>query len=183
MVKASVKAGGDWLVAGARQDPQSITREWRPTDLDLIAGVIVREMRPVLTGYGHLTEMLRSEWLNGADQVGQIFTSTLMPGRISAWHAHAETTDRLFVAAGMLRVVLYDAREDSPTYGRVNDIRLGALRPALVVVPPRVWHGTQNIGAEPSVLINAVDVAYRYEAPDHWRVAPDCPEIPYQFPR
>jgi dTDP-4-dehydrorhamnose 3,5-epimerase len=173
----------DWRIAGAQRDRQSITREWRPSDIRLIDGVAVHEVRPVMTGYGHLTEMLRSEWLGGAEKIGQIFTSTLMPGRISAWHAHGETTDRLFVATGLMRVALYDARAGSPTFGLVNEIRLGAIRPALVIVPPRVWHGIQNIGAEPSVLINAVDVAYEYESPDHWRVAHDCPDIPYQFPR
>jgi dTDP-4-dehydrorhamnose 3,5-epimerase len=58
---------------------------------------------------------------------------------------------------------------------------MGATHPRLLIVPPRVWHGVANIGNEPLVLVNAVDVAYQYDSPDHWRVAPDSPAIPFSF--
>ncbi|MFP5245777.1 MAG: dTDP-4-dehydrorhamnose 3,5-epimerase family protein, partial [Thermoanaerobaculia bacterium] len=113
--------------------------------------------------------------------VDQVFQVVLFPGAISAWHAHASTIDRLFASNGLVRIVLYDARKDSPTYGKVNDFRFGTVRPALVYIPPRVWHGVMNIGDGPSVLINMPDRAYCYEDPDHWRVPADSPEIPFRF--
>lgn len=172
----------DWLLPGARQDQESITKDWQPSRLTLIDGVRVREVRPVLTAYGHLTEILRAEWLTDNDRVEQIFASTLQPGGLSAWHAHAETTDRLFVVAGQIRAVLYDSRADSPTRGVVNEIRLGEQRPSLLIIPPKVWHGVQNYCNTTAVLLNAVDHAYRYEGPDHWRVPPDSTTVPYTFP-
>lgn len=172
----------DWLLPDAKRDAQSITRDWQPADQRLIDGISIREMRPVLTGYGHLTEALRGEWLAGAATVDQIFFSTLQAGGISAWHAHGETTDRLFVVSGQMRVVLYDARQGSPTRGLINEFKLAAVRPMLVVIPPRVWHGVQNYCGAPAVLMNAVDRAYRYEDPDHWRLPADSPEVPYTFP-
>ena len=171
-----------WLLEGARQDRQSITKEWIPFGQKTIDGVVMHEMRPVITGYGYLIEMFRSEWSPENTKVDQVFMSCLSPGAISAWHAHGETVDRLFVASGRARIVLYDGREGSPTYGTLNEFRLGPVRPAVLIVPPRVWHGVQNAGAEPVVLINAVDRAYQYEDPDHWRVAPDSPTIPYTWP-
>jgi dTDP-4-dehydrorhamnose 3,5-epimerase len=63
----------------------------------------------------------------------------------------------------------------------LNEFRLGMMRPGLVVVPPKVWHGVQNLADEPSSLVNLVDQAYRYENPDHWRVPPDSPHVPYRF--
>jgi dTDP-4-dehydrorhamnose 3,5-epimerase len=44
-----------------------------------------------------------------------------------------------------------------------------------------VWHGVQNVHPGPSSVLNLVDRAYRYEAPDHWRLPPDTAEIPYRF--
>ena len=96
-----------------------------------------------------------------------------------AWHEI--TTDRLFVADGLLKIVLYDAREGATTYGRINEFRLGALRPGLLVVPPGVWHGVQNIGPDSGRLLNLVDCAYRYDDPDHWKLPPDTDRIPYSF--
>lgn len=172
----------DWLLPGASRDGVSITREWQPVVQDLISGVDIRQVRPVLTGYGHLVEIFRSEWQAEQSQVDQVFASTFQPGGLSAWHAHATTTDRLFVVAGQMRIVLYDARQDSPSYGKVNEFLLGEQRPMLLVVPPRVWHGVQNYCATNAVLINAVDLAYQYDAPDHWRLSSDTDAVPYRFP-
>ena len=107
----------------------------------------------------------------------------LVPGGISAWHAHEHTTDRLFVTAGLVRMVFYDNREGSPTRGLVTELKFGEHRPALVVVPPRVWHGLQNIGSDTARILNLVDRAYDYAAPDHWRVPADSPAVPFVFPR
>lgn len=172
----------DWLLPAAHKDRESITKDWSPVGLKLIDGIQIKEVRPVMTGYGHLTEVLRGEWIPGNAHVDQIFVSTLLPGGLSAWHAHEKSTDRLFVVAGHMRMVFYDARENSPTRGLINEFRSGVQRPMLIVVPPRVWHGVQNYGNTPAVLLNAVDKAYSYENPDHWRVPPDSESVPYTFP-
>jgi dTDP-4-dehydrorhamnose 3,5-epimerase len=105
----------------------------------------------------------------------------LEPGAISAWHAHAHTTDRLFVSHGLMRIILYDARIGSPTHGVLNQMRFGTIRPALVCVPPQIWHGVQNVSSGAAILLNIVDVAYSYSDPDHWRVPEDCSDIPFRF--
>jgi len=171
-----------WQLDGARKDGQSVTPAWSPHDQQLIGGVSVREIANVPKQNGWLTEIFRREWNDGKPfEIDQIFQTILNASAISAWHAHEITTDRLFVSFGMMRIVLFDAREGSPTHGRINEFRFGSVRPALIIVPPRVWHGVQNISAEPSVLLNIVDRAYDYAAPDHWRVPPDDPSIPFQF--
>ena len=172
---------GSWQLDGAIRDPQSITREWIPVGQPFIDGVVLHEIKPVIAGYGHLVEIVRAEWLGPTPHIDQIFQATLTPGAVSAWHAHEHTTDRFFVLAGTARVVLFDRRHDSPTAGVVNEFRLGALRPALLVVPPRIWHGVKNVGHDPMCLLNVVDRAYEYDAPDHWRVPMDHPDVPYRF--
>ncbi|MDO9023579.1 dTDP-4-dehydrorhamnose 3,5-epimerase family protein [Zwartia sp.] len=170
-----------WLLQAATKDQQSITKDWKPSQPSLIHGVTVREINAVLTDYGHLNEVFRTEWHPKNDRVDQIFVSTFQSGGLSAWHAHGETTDRLFVVAGQMRVVLYDSRTDSPTFGKINEIKLGSHRPSLLVIPPKVWHGVQNYLNNPAILINAVDHAYCYENPDHYRLASDSTTIPYSF--
>jgi dTDP-4-dehydrorhamnose 3,5-epimerase len=171
----------EWLLPGAKQDGPTVDADWCPVDQPCIAGVRIKEIRNVPTGYGWLSEVWRGDWALDELPVDQVFQSTLALGGVSAWHAHAETTDRIFVNHGMIRLVLYDARRDSPTFGLVQPVLSGMLRPRLIVVPPRVWHGVQNVHDRPSSLLNLVDRAYRYESPDHWRLPPDTPEIPYRF--
>jgi dTDP-4-dehydrorhamnose 3,5-epimerase len=171
-----------WRVEGAKKDAQSITASWIPATMRLIDGVVVHEVLNVPKHHGYLTEIARRSWLGENATIDQVFQVVLEPGAISAWHAHAETVDRLFVSYGMTRIVLYDAREASPTFGLVNEFRFGTVRPALVTVPARVWHGIQNVSAtSPTVVLNLVDRAYEYEDPDHWRVPHDTPQIPFRF--
>jgi dTDP-4-dehydrorhamnose 3,5-epimerase len=163
------------------KDAQTITARWTPSSLRLIEGVAVQEILNVPKSSGYLTEIFRREWAGADAGIEQIFQVVLEPGAISAWHAHANTTDRLFVSHGTARIVLYDSRQDSPTFGLVNDFRFGTIRPALVSVPPRVWHGLQNASATAAVILNIVDRAYDYDDPDHWRVPVGSPEIPFTF--
>jgi dTDP-4-dehydrorhamnose 3,5-epimerase len=170
----------EWHLSG-RRDEVSITADWSPANRELIDGVSITEVRNVPAGYGYLTEVYRTDWGLEPAHVDQVFQSVLVPGGLSAWHAHGESTDRLFAASGLMLVVLHDARPDSPTRGLTNVFRLGIVRPGLVVIPPRVWHGVKNVAAESASLLNLVDRAYRYEGPDHYRLAPDSREIPFDI--
>lgn len=169
------------IFSNAVKDKQSITADWIPVTAGLISGVKVKEVKNVLKNNGFLTEIYRSDWQLDDLPVGQIFQVTLNTGGLSAWHAHKITTDRLFVNYGTIRVVLYDGREESETYGQVNEFRAGSLRPMLITVPPGVWHGVYNYGDSEACLLNIVDQPYMYNDPDHWRLASDAPEIPYRF--
>jgi dTDP-4-dehydrorhamnose 3,5-epimerase len=172
---------GQWKVPGATKDRQSITADGNLTGVRLIDGVTVHEVRNVPKNNGHLTEIFRCDWFGGVAHVDHVFAVVLEPRGISAWHAHATTTDRIFIPAGIVHIVLYDGREGSPTFGAVNEFRFGTIRPALVVVPPRIWHGVRNIGSVPATVLNLPDAAYEYEDPDHWRVPVGSAAIPFKW--
>jgi dTDP-4-dehydrorhamnose 3,5-epimerase len=171
-----------FLVDGAIKSPQSVSAKWLPTSMRVIDGVEIREVLHVPRDRGYLTEVARTTWLGENNHIDQVFQVVLPAGAVSAWHAHAVTTDRIFVTSGLVRIVLYDRREDSPTEGLLNEFRFGTVRPALVTIPPRIWHGVQNLGGSEASILNLVDRAYTYEDPDSWRVPPDSPEIPFSFP-
>jgi dTDP-4-dehydrorhamnose 3,5-epimerase len=168
------------FIDGARRDRQSVTADWMPLDRMPVDGVRVVDIRSVPKRAGFLTEIFRHDWLEAGD-VAHVFQVTLAPGAVSAWHAHRDTTDRIFVAAGSITLALYDARAGSPTYGRLAELQLTIARPQLVVIPPGVWHGLIVTGSAPAVVVNLTDRPYAYEAPDHWRLPPDTPDIPYRF--
>ena len=170
----------NWSVQGPK-DPQMIRSDWTAATSVQIAGVVARTINNVLTDAGYLTEIWRADWQLDDRPVGQVFQRFITQDYASGWHAHATTYDRLFCAVGAIKVALYDGRRDSPTHGNSGVYRMGAARPAVVVVPPGVWHSIKNSGSEPAVFINAVDVAYDYEDPDHYRLPVGTDQIPVDF--
>ncbi|SMC80279.1 dTDP-4-dehydrorhamnose 3,5-epimerase family protein [Pedobacter nyackensis] len=168
------------MIKNFTKDKQNITADWEPINASMIEGVEFKEIRNVIKDNGYLTEMFRSEWFDNTE-IGQVFRVHLQPGAISAWHAHAITVDRLSIIYGAVKVVLFDARPDSPTAGKINEFKLSEHRPGTVLIPPGVWHGVQNINHNASMILNMVDKAYVYENPDHLRIDFDDPQIPYTF--
>lgn len=149
--------------------------------LKLPDGVSLHETVNIVTGNGVTTELFRPEWLVPELPVRHAIFVRLHGFAISAWHRHELQTDHIFVVGGAVRLVLFDARPESGTHGLVTQIRLGAVRPTLVRIPPGVWHGLQNLSGEESSFINYFDRPYCYEDPDEWRLPPDTDQIPYQF--
>ena len=177
---AGVFTSEDGAIEGCRKDVQSIRPDWIRVQ-KLIQGVKVHESRNVPKGQGILTEIFRRDWQIDDGGVDQVFQVLMAPGEVSAWHAHQFGRDRIFISQGSVKVVLYDGRTSSRTFGRINEFQFGSSRPGLVLIPPGVWHGTQNVSHQPSVTLNLTDHAYRYKDPDHWRLPSDSPKIPYQF--
>lgn len=168
------------MLPGAKKDPQIITSSWNKMR-DPIDGVLLREVANIPGNRGVLTEVFRPEWCGDDASIEQIFQVRLFPGAISAWHCHAMAFDRLFVSVGHARIVLFDARPKSPTFGRLDQFHVGEARPALLTVPPLVWHGVQNLGGSTALLLNAPSRAYNYEDPDHYRLPWDTAEIPFDW--
>lgn len=119
-----------------------------------IDGVALRPTRPVPHEDGHVTEVARAGWEILGRPIVQVHITTTFPGRIRAWGLHQLSTDRLFVVSGLVKIVLFDGRNDSPTHGAVNEFVVSEKNPALLIVPPNLYHGWKNIGATEAIIIN-----------------------------
>jgi dTDP-4-dehydrorhamnose 3,5-epimerase len=166
------------MVDGARKDRQTVTRDGAPAGEKPIAGVVLREARNVITRSGSLLEIFRNDWPEVATGPGQVNWVQMWPGAVTDWHRHERQTDHIFAVTGVVKLCLYDDREGSPTSGVANVLRIGDLRPLLVVVPPGVWHGFRNETSAPAGYVNYFAAPYRHEDPDNWRLPHDSPEIP-----
>jgi len=154
--------------------------------LDRIDGVQYRLARPVSHHHGHLTEALRADWGITDAPIVQVNLTTTFPGRIRAWGIHRFTIDRLFAATGSLCIVCYDARRASPTFGCVNEFMLGERNQGLVVIPPGIYHGWKNVGADEATIVSMPSQLYDHNGPDRWELVWDSAEarktIPYHWP-
>jgi dTDP-4-dehydrorhamnose 3,5-epimerase len=146
----------------------------------LIHGVKVKQLKSNADERGYLMEILRED-----DEIyerfGQVYVSLNYPGVIRAWHYHMKQTDYFVCIKGMIKVPLYDARKDSPTFGEVNEFFLGENNRILLSIPIGVYHGYKTVGVEPSLLLNFPTKPYDRADPDEYRVPFDSPEIPYDW--
>jgi dTDP-4-dehydrorhamnose 3,5-epimerase len=151
------------------------TRQW-------IDGVATKVLKPIVDERGFLMEMLRmdDELFKG---FGQAYVTAVNEGVVKAWHYHNEQTDHFVCLVGHIKLVLHDCRENSLTYGLVNEFFIGERNPLLVQIPPKVLHGFKGISAPHALVLNLPDKPYNYDQPDEYRVDPHSLDVPYDWTR
>jgi dTDP-4-dehydrorhamnose 3,5-epimerase len=146
-----------------KQSAVSKSKELQQKQID---GVSIKFIRPVCHEDGTLAEIARIDWTEIVNPIVHVHVTTTQAGRIRAWGLHQNSTDRLFVVKGLVSIVVYDGRMDSPTYGLLNEFKVSERNPALLVIPPNLYHGWKNIGTDEAFIINMPTSMYNYEKPD-----------------
>ena len=146
----------------------------------MIDGVRKKDLRVIADERGRLMEMLRCYEPIFA-RFGQVYLTTNYPQVVKAWHLHKEQVDNVCCVKGMIKLVLYDARQDSSTHGEIDEFFIGDFHPALIAIPPGIYHGWKCISTDESLVISIPTEPYNYSSPDEYRLPPDSPEIPYDW--
>lgn len=153
-----------------------------PAQSGRIHDVRVKDLKVIPDERGRLMEMLR-----GDDDLfrkfGQVYMTTAYPGAVKAWHYHRKQWDHFVCVRGMMKVVLHDDREDSPTRGATNEFFMGEHRPILLQIPPLVYHGFKCISEHEAIVINCPTELYDYRDPDEFRIPAHSDLIPYDWAR
>ena len=148
----------------------------------VIDGVRTKVLKVAADERGRLMEMLRAD-----DECfvkfGQVYLTAAYPGVVKAWHYHERQTDQMVCVRGMMKVVLYDDREGSPTRGVVNEFFIGDHNPLLVRIPPLVFHGFKCVSEHEALVVNTVTEVYDHARPDEFRLDAHDPHIPYDWAR
>jgi len=148
----------------------------------MIEGVKIKKLKVIPDERGRLMEILRSDddlFL----QFGQVYVTTTYPGVVKAWHLHKKQTDNVACIQGMIKLALYDPRENSSTFKQVNQFYIGVHNPLLVQIPKGVYHGWMCIGTQEAIIVNIPTETYDYDQPDEHRLDPHDNDIPYDWKR
>ena len=146
----------------------------------MIDGVIVKQLRLIADERGWLLEILRSDW-EQFQKFGQTYITAAYPHVVKAWHMHKNQTDNMACVKGMVKLVLFDGRDESETKNEINEFVIGEKNPLLVKVPQRVWHGFKAISEEYALIVNIPTELYNYKEPDEYRLPPNTDKIPYDW--
>lgn len=144
-----------------------------------IDGVLLQDLPMFPTEGGVVLRMLRTD-SPLFTKFGEVYFSEVEPGCVRAWKCHTAQTQHFAVPVGMLKVVLFDERPDSPTRNRIVEFILG--RPdqyRLLRIPPHVWYGFTPVGEHPALICNCTDIPHNPS--ESLRKASDTPDIPYHW--
>jgi len=144
----------------------------------MIDGVVVKPLRRIPDERGYIMHMLRSDDPE-FEQFGEIYFSTAYPGAIKAWHLHQNMILNYAVLEGMIKLVMYDERENSPTQGEVQELFIGRENYQLVKIPPLVWNGFTAVGGQMALLANCASIPH--DPDEISRRSPFDPTIPYDW--
>jgi len=125
----------------------------------VIHGVVIHPLRQILDERGKIMHMLRASDPHFTG-FGEIYFSVVYPGVIKGWHLHRQMVLNYAVPVGRIKMVLFDARDGSPTKGELQEIFLGPDSYQLVQVPPGVWNGFKGIGTEPAMVANCSSIEH-----------------------
>jgi dTDP-4-dehydrorhamnose 3,5-epimerase len=146
-----------------------------------IDGVVAALLSPHVDHRGSLFEIVNFDHSFWQEPVVYVYGVTIRPGRIKGWGMHKLQTDRYLIAAGSVRVVLYDGRDGSATRDRFEVHNLLGSVPSLLAIPPGVWHADQNWGDDDALIVNFPTRPFNRDAPDKYRIDPHSGEIPFDW--
>ena len=138
----------------------------------MIEGIVVKDLVKHVDERGFFTELMRGDWkeLLGEDGIVQFNLSYSYSDIVRAWHRHLRGQDDYFICIeGSIKICAYDDREDSETYGELDEIVLSSEGLRVARIPGILWHGYKAVGTEPIRLLYGVNRLYDYEDPDEER--------------
>jgi dTDP-4-dehydrorhamnose 3,5-epimerase len=144
----------------------------------MITGVAVHPLRRIPDERGMVMHMLRADAPH-FERFGEIYFSTIYSNVVKGWHLHRRMTLNYAVVSGMIKLVLYDDREDSPTRSEVMELFVGEQNYVLVTVPPLVWNGFKGVGTAPAIVANCATVPH--DPTEIERLDPWSERIPYRW--
>lgn len=164
----------------AEKSPQTVTPSGERIE-KLIDGVEIFRPNTHQDERGSLCEIYHPEWNFDNLAIPGAYLVTINPGWVKGWAIHQFQVDRYFFSHGQMKLVLFDARPESPTYELINELYFGEINRALVSVPAGIFHAIENTGINEAILFNIPDKAYIHECPDKYTLSVDNDLIPYDF--
>ena len=141
-------------------------------------GVNIINLRKIPDERGCIFHMLRVDDAHFS-KFGEIYFSLAYPGVIKGWHLHTKQTQNYAVIKGMIKLVLFDSRENSPTYRKIYELFIGEQDYKLVTIPPGIINGYKCIGNDECIVANCSDMPYTNG--EMLRYDPFGERIPYEW--
>jgi len=125
----------------------------------MIEGVIVQKLRQIIDDRGRVMHMIRADDPL-FEKFGEIYFSEVLPGVVKAWKRHERMTQLFTVPIGVIKLVVYDGRDNSKSKENLNILEFGRDNYQLVKIPPKLWYGFKCVSEYPALLANFADLPH-----------------------
>ncbi|MEK9657756.1 MAG: dTDP-4-dehydrorhamnose 3,5-epimerase family protein [bacterium] len=123
-----------------------------------IEGVKLITLKKIPDERGCIFHMLRSSDPH-FKKFGEIYFSKIYQSAIKGWHQHQQLTLNYCVVVGMIKLVLFDPRENSTTKGNIMELFIGEDNYQLVIIPPGVFNGHKGLTST-AILASAPNIPH-----------------------
>lgn len=144
----------------------------------MIADVIITKKKQIIDERGKIKHMMRNDD-SLFKKFGEIYFSEVFPNKIKAWHLHKKMTLNYVVVSGNVKIVLFDDRKESKTFGKIQEIFLSNENYCLVTVPPLIWNGFESTDNKSAIIANCSDIPH--DPNEIIRKRFDDPMFPYDW--
>ena len=144
----------------------------------MIKDLLIKPLKQIADERGKIMHMLRADDPH-FEKFGEIYFSLAYPGVIKGWHFHKEMTLNYACLQGMVKLVLYDDRGSSSTKGNLMELFIGEENYFLIKIPPKIWNGYKNIGAQLAIVANCATLPH--DPNEMERLDPFSNRIPYNW--
>ena len=129
-----------------------------------IQDVVVRDLGKFNDRRGWLCELFRHDELASDFLPAMVYISSTNTRVTRGPHEHVDQADLFcFIGPSNFKLRMWDNRPESPTFGNVMTLVVGADNPKAVIVPKGVVHAYQNVGEVDGIVINCPNRLYAGE--------------------
>ena len=125
----------------------------------MIHDVVISPLKIISDDRGKVMHMLRKD-SKVFRSFGEIYFSTIFENKIKAWHLHKEATLNYACVFGKVKLVLFDERKTSKTYGEYQELFLSLDNYSLITIPPNIWNGFKGMNKESSIIANCLNLPH-----------------------
>ena len=124
-----------------------------------IEGVKITSLKIISDDRGSVMHMMRND-SKVFDKFGEIYFSTIFKDKIKAWHLHKEATLNYACVYGEVKLVLFDERKGSGTFGEYQELLLSLKDYNLITIPPNIWNGFKGRNDQFSIIANCLNLPH-----------------------
>lgn len=128
----------------------------------MIDGVVVKPLKKICDDRGMILKMQQSTDKEFAG-FGEMYFSTIYPKVVKGWHLHDTAILNYAAVEGMIKLVLYDNRQDSTTRGELMEIVMGEHNYVMVQIPPMVWNGFTCVGNKTAIVADLINIPHEQD--------------------
>lgn len=125
----------------------------------------------------HLEARALAEFFDGVTVAQMNYSVVDADGHVKGLHYHLKQEDVwFFPPPSKAKIVLFDVRQGSPSFGRTQVVVAGGGQDLLVRIPAGVAHGYRPL-TNPCALLYIVTETFDPAAPDEFRIPWDHPAV------